>query len=193
MKQMRGNMKQNVFGVLILTIVLAMGLLSGCKDSPSAVESNAHNLTIEQATKINTVENLLESYKTATVVQLDHIGGKTSRMIFSADDFRLLSMEFSLIRPDSTELKIASAIVLYDLEISYTDEVQGYLDSEKVAVTVQMEDGSIQTAEIPKGETFTWYCDDGYAFYLDEEGKSPLPEEPEPVNSNMTLYCLPNK
>ena len=44
----------------------------------------------------------------------------------------------------------------------------------------------------PKGETFNWICDEGYSLYLDKEGKTLLSEEPDPVQSDLTLYCLPN-
>lgn len=113
--------------------------------------------------------------------------------IFAADDFRVLSMDFSLRRPDGSRSKIASGVMLYDREVQYTDAVQGYLDAEKVTVSLQMKDGVTRTAKIPKGQTFTWGCDDGYALYLDKNGKTPLPGESDPVQSDLTLYCLPRK
>lgn len=113
--------------------------------------------------------------------------------VFAADDFRVLSIDFSLLRPDGSESKIASGVMLYDQELQHTDAVQGYLEAEKCTVTVRMEDGSTRTAEIPKGEVFTWVCDDGYALYLDNLGKTLVPEESDPVQSNVKLYCLPKK
>ncbi len=112
---------------------------------------------------------------------------------FAADDFRVLSIDFSLRRPDGTESMIASGVLLYDQEVTYTDAVQSYLDAKKVTVTIQMEDGGSRIAAIPKGESFGWICDDGYALYSDKEGKTPLSEKSEPVQSNLTLYCLPKK
>ena len=112
---------------------------------------------------------------------------------FAADDFRVLSINFSIRRPDGSESMIASGVLLYDQEITYSDAVQGYLDAEKVAVSVQMQDGSTRSAAIPKGESFEWICDDGNALYLDKEGKTPLSEQSDPVQSDLTLYCLSEK
>ena len=113
--------------------------------------------------------------------------------VFAADDFRVLAIDFSLRRPDGTVSKIASGVMLYDQEILHADAVQSYLNAEKYTVTLMMEDGSTRTAEIPKGDTFTWVCDDGYALYLDNMGKMLFPEESDPVQNNLTLYCLPQK
>ena len=113
--------------------------------------------------------------------------------VFAADDFRVLSIDFSLLRPDGTESKIASGVMLYDQEPELTDAVQSYLNAEKWTVTIQMEDGGARTAEIPKGEVFTWVCDDGFALYLDNTGKTRVPEEYGPIENNVTLYCLPSK
>lgn len=110
--------------------------------------------------------------------------------VFASDDFRALSIDFNIGRPDGSESKIASGVLLYNQEVVYTDAVQGYLDAEKVTVSVQMEDGGTRTAEIPKGETFAWGCDDGYTLYLDEDGKTPLSEESALVEQDMTLYVL---
>lgn len=112
---------------------------------------------------------------------------------FAADDDRVLSIDFTIRHPDGSVLKIASGVVLYDQEVQYPDEVQSYLDAEKYTVTVQMPDGRMRTALIPKGETFSWDCDEGCALYLDKDGKTLLPEEPDPVQSNLTMYCLPKK
>lgn len=113
--------------------------------------------------------------------------------VFAADDFRVLSVDFSIRHPDSSELKIATGVLLYNREVSHSDAVKEYLDSPKFTVTVRMEDGSVRKAQIPKGMPFTWVCDDGYALYKDKEGKTPLKEKVDPVKRNMTLYCLPKK
>lgn len=113
--------------------------------------------------------------------------------IFAADDFRVLALDFSLRRPDGSEEKIASGVMLYDQEVRHSDAVQGYLDADKATVSVKMEDSAIRTAEIPMGEIFSWSCDDGYALYLDKDGKTLIPEEADPVQNALTLYCLPKK
>ncbi len=113
--------------------------------------------------------------------------------VFAADDFRVLSIEFSLRRPDGAELPIASGVMLYDQKIQHSDAVQGYLNAKKVNVSICMEDGTTRMAEIPKGKTYTWNCDEGYALYLDKDGKTPLSRKPGPVQSNLKLYCLPVK
>ncbi|MEM1483450.1 hypothetical protein V6615_01085 [Oscillospiraceae bacterium PP1C4] len=87
----------------------------------------------------------------------------------------------------------ASGVMLYGQEVRHTDAVRGYLDADKATISVQIEDGVIRTAEIPMGETFSWSCDDGYALYLDKDGKTLFPEESDPVQSTLTLYCLPKK
>ncbi|ATW26669.1 hypothetical protein DCMF_19620 [Candidatus Formimonas warabiya] len=110
--------------------------------------------------------------------------------VFAADDFRVLSIDFSLRRPDGSESQIASGVMLYDREVQYTDAVQSYLDAEKYTVAVQMPDGSRRTARIPKGETFSWDCDEGFALYLDAAGKTPLSEESVLTEQDMTLYVL---
>ncbi|MEN6351085.1 MAG: hypothetical protein ABFD08_17030 [Syntrophomonas sp.] len=111
--------------------------------------------------------------------------------VFAPDDFRALSIDFTIRRPDGSESKIASGVLLYNQEVVYTDAVQGYLDAKKVTVSIQMEDGGTRTAEIPRGETFSWSCDDGYTLYLDKDSKTLLPKQPEPVQEDLTLYCLP--
>lgn len=111
--------------------------------------------------------------------------------VFAVDDFRVLSVDFTICRPDGSESKIASGVLLYDKEVTYTDAVQNYLEETKVTVTMVMEDGSIRTAQIPEGERFTWGCDDGYALYTDKDGNKPLPEETEPVKSDLIVYNLP--
>lgn len=116
-----------------------------------------------------------------------------TNIIFASDDNRVLSINFTIRRPDGSELKIASGVLLYNQEVAYTNAVKAYLDAEKVTVSVNMEDGKTRTAEIPKGETFEWYCDDGYTLYLDKNGNSLLPEKTEPVQDDMILYCLPKK
>lgn len=113
--------------------------------------------------------------------------------IFAADDFRVLSLEFSLRRPDGSECKIASGVMFYDQEVQHTDAVQNYLDAVKYTVTVQMPNGSKRIALIPKGETFSWECDEGFALYVDPAGKKSLSPKSEPVKNNLTLYCLPQK
>jgi hypothetical protein len=113
--------------------------------------------------------------------------------VFAADDFRVLSVDFSIRHPDDSELMIASGVLLYNQEVSYTDAVKEYLDSPKLIVTVRMEDGSVRKALIPKGMPFTWVCDDGYALYKDKKGKTPLKEKADPVKRDLTLYCLPKK
>lgn len=110
--------------------------------------------------------------------------------VFAADDFRALSTDFSIRRPDGSESKIASGVMVYDKEVSYSEAVQNYLDAEKAIVSIQMPDGSIRTMKIPMGESFEWYCDEGFALYLDKEGKTPLSEQPDPVEGDLTLYCL---
>lgn len=111
-------------------------------------------------------------------------------MVFAPDDFRLLSIDFTIRRPDESESKIASGVMLYDLEVAHADAVQDYLDAEKYHVTTHLADGSTRVADIPVGKAFTWYCDEGYALYLDPDGKRPLPEDPEPMAGDLTLYCL---
>ena len=56
-----------------------------------------------------------------------------------------------------------------------------------------MKEGETRRMEIPKGETFSWYCDEGYTLYLDKDGKTQLPEKPERVKEDLTLYCLPKQ
>ncbi len=109
---------------------------------------------------------------------------------FAADDYRVLSIDFRLRRPDGSESMIASGVLLYNEEVTYTDAVQGYMDAKKVTVSVQMQDGSTRAAVIPKGETINWVCDDGYTLYIDKDGKTPLPKPSDPVQSDLTLYCL---
>jgi hypothetical protein len=113
--------------------------------------------------------------------------------VFAADDFRVLSIDFSIRHPDGSELRIASGVLLYNQKVSYTDAVKDYLNNKKLTVTVKMEDGSYRTVQIPKGMTFTWECDDGYALYRDKKGKTPLKEKAGSVKSDLTLYCLPEK
>ncbi len=113
-----------------------------------------------------------------------------TRPVFAADDFRELAIDFIIRHPDGSEVKIVSAVLLYDREVAYPDAVQNYLDAKKYTVTVQMPGIDVQTAEIPAGESFTWGCDEGYALYLDAEGKAPLGETSDPVEGDMTLYCL---
>ncbi len=110
--------------------------------------------------------------------------------VFAADDFRVLTIDYSLRRPDGSESKIASGVMVYNKEVSYSDAVQNYLDTEKAKVSIQMADGTIRTMKVPKGESFEWYCDEGYALYLDKGGITPLPEQPDSVEGNLTLYCL---
>lgn len=116
-----------------------------------------------------------------------------TKTVFAPDDFRMLSIDYSIRRPDGSESMIASGVLIYNKEVAHADAVQDYLDAEKVSVSIQMEDGTSRTGKIPKGETFNWICDDGYSLYLDKDGKIPLPEQPDPVQSDLTLYCLPNK
>ncbi|MPM82315.1 hypothetical protein SDC9_129376 [bioreactor metagenome] len=110
--------------------------------------------------------------------------------VFAPDDYRVLSVDFRLRHPDGSENKIASGVMLYDQEVRYTDAVQSYLDAQKCTVTVQMADGSKRMAFIPKGEEFSWDCDDGFALYGDAEGKMPLSEESVPVEEDMMVYVL---
>jgi hypothetical protein len=113
--------------------------------------------------------------------------------VFAADDFRVLNIDYSLRRPDGSESKIASGVMVYNKDVAYSEVVQNYLDAEKAIVSIQMADGTIRTMKIPKGESFSWYCDEGYALYLDKEGKMPLSEQPDPVEGDLTLYCLESK
>lgn len=289
-------MKPKGLPILVLTLVITLGLLSGCQNTPALSPSKAPALTMDQAMEVNRAAHLLENYKSITYAQLDYIGGNTMHVtyfkdadgnycvteddpgytgygtdgltfsqekgksaymvsatkesqvsnylfmvpgseftsqttdangnlvcktqadisqdyadqlsvtwkattedkmitttVFAANDFRVLSLDFSLRRPDGSEEKIASGVMLYDQEVRYTDAVQEYLDADKATVSVQMEDSAIRTAEIPIGETFRWRCDDGYALYLDKDGKTLIPQEASPVQSALTLYCLPKK
>ncbi len=289
-------MKQKGLPIQVLTLVITLGLLSGCQNTPALSPSDAPALTMDKAIEVNTVAHLLENYKTITYAQLDYIGGNTMHMtyfkdangnycfveddfgytgyrtdcfmfshekgdsayslslteggsvseylfmvpdseftsqitdangnlvcetqadidqeyadqlseswpattedkmitttVFAGDDFRVLSIDFSLRRPDGSESKIASGVLLYDREVEYTDAVQNYLDAEKVIISIQMEDGSIRTVGIPKGETFDWNCEDGYVLYLDRDGKTPLPEKPEPIQKDLALYYMSKK
>jgi len=113
-----------------------------------------------------------------------------TKPVFASDDYRELSIDYIILHPDGSEVKIASAVLLYDQEVTYPDTVQDYLDAEKYTVTIQLPEGDTRTAEIPGGAVFTWSCDAGYALYLDGEGKTPLGETSDPVQGNMTLYCL---
>lgn len=110
--------------------------------------------------------------------------------VFAADDFRMLSTDFRLRRPNGSECKIASGVMLYDQEVQHTDAVQRYLDAEQYTVDIQLPDGSKRTAQIPKGEPFTWTCDDGFALYKDSAGKTPLRETSALAEQDMTLYVL---
>lgn len=83
--------------------------------------------------------------------------------------------------------------MVYNKDVFYSDAVQNYLDTEKATVSIQMTDGTIRTMKIPKGESFERYCEEGYALYLDEDVKILLFEQPDPVQSDLTLYCLANK
>ncbi|WP_369283958.1 hypothetical protein [Oscillibacter sp. GMB15532] len=289
-------MKQKGLIILVLSLVITLGLLSGCQNTPALSPSKASALTMDQAMEVNRAAHLLENYKTITYSQLDYIGGDTMHVtyfkdadgnccvteddpgytgygtdsltfsrekgksaykisatkesqvssylfmvpgseftsqttdvngnlvcetqadisqdyadqlsvtwkattedkmitttVFAADDFRVLSLDFSLRRPDGSEEKIASGVMLYDQEVRHTDAVQEYLDADKATVSIQMEDSAIRTAEIPMGETFRWSCDDGYALYLDKDRKTLISEEAGPVQSALTLYCLPKK
>ena len=125
-----------------------------------------------------------------TVTTKDKMITKT---VFAPDDYRMLSIDYSIRRPDGSESMIASGVLIYNKEVTHADAVQGYLDSEKVSVSIQMDDGTTRTGRIPKGETFNWICDDGYSLYIDKEGKTPLSEQPDLVQSDLTLYCLVNK
>lgn len=289
-------MKQKGLIILVLSLVIMLGLLSRCQNTPALSPSKAPALTMDQAMEVNRAAHLLENYKTITYAQLDYIGGNTMHVtyfkdadgnccvteddpgytgygtdsltfsrekdksaykisatkesqvssylfmvpgseftsqttdangnlvcktqadisqdyadqlsvtwkattedkmitttVFAADDFRVLSLDFSLRRPDGSEEKIASGVMLYDQEVRHTDAVQEYLDADKATVSIQMEDSAIRTAEIPMGETFRWSCDDGYALYLDKDRKTLISEEAGPVQSALTLYCLPKK
>lgn len=110
--------------------------------------------------------------------------------ILAPDDFRVLSINFRLCRPDGSEFPIASGVMLYDKEVKYTDAVQSYLDAEKWTVSVQMPDGSRRTGLIPKGETFSWDCDEGFALYEDAEGKMLISKEFLSAEKNMALYVM---
>lgn len=289
-------MKKKVLPILVLTLMITLGQLSGCQNTPASSQSNAPALTMDQAMEVNRAAHLLENYKTITYAQLDYIGGSTMHVtyfkdsdgnccvteddsgytgygtdsltfswekgkpaykisatkepqvsnylfmvpgseftsqttdangnlvcktqadisqdyadqlsvtwkattedkmitttVFAADNFRVLSLDFSLRRSDGSEEKIASGVMLYDQEVRHTDAVQGYLDADKATVSVQMEESAIRAAEIPMGETFRWSCDDGYALYLDKDGNTLIPEEAGPVQSDLILYCLPKK
>ena len=297
-------MKKKIF-VHGFTIVITCMLLSACSQSAtpskennsSTVSDDTKNitLTMDKAAEVNTIDYLLEKYKTVTYAQLDYVGGNTihttyfksgnencgveddfayssyytdtmifskedgessyslsatkkrfvsdymfvvsggtftsqktdangnlvceaeadinqeyadqlseiwpvttkdkmvTTTVFAADDNRVLSIDFFIRQPDGQELKIASGVLLYNQEIKYTDAVKAFLDSSKLAVDVKMEDGSVRTAQIPEGKSFTWTCDDGYALYQDKEGNLPLKEESDPVKSDLTLYCLQKK
>lgn len=110
--------------------------------------------------------------------------------VFAPDDFRVLTIDFSIRRPDGTEIQIASGALFYDQEVRHTDAVQHYLDAPKVTVSVQMPDGSTRTAKLPQGASFEWVCDEGDALYLDPVGTRPVPETSQPVQADLTLYCL---
>lgn len=110
--------------------------------------------------------------------------------VFAADDFRVLTIDYSLRRPDGSESKIASGVMVYDKEVSFSETVQNYLDAEKGVISMQMGDGTTRTMKIPKGEIFEWYCPEGYALYFDKDGNKPLPEQPDPLEGDLTLYCL---
>ncbi|QOX62999.1 hypothetical protein FRZ06_06410 [Anoxybacterium hadale] len=163
-------------------------MVKGSEFTSQTTDTNG-NLVCETQADISQdyADQLSESWPATTKDKM------VTTTVFAADDFRVLSIDFSLLRPDGSESKIASGVMLYDQELQHTDAVQGYLDAEKCTVTVQMEDGSTRTAEIPKGEAFTWVCDDGYALYLDNLGKTLVPEESDPVQNHETLYCLPKK
>ena len=110
--------------------------------------------------------------------------------VLAADDFRVLNIDYSLRHPDGSESKIASGVIVYNLDVSYSEAVQDYLNSEKGIISINMMDGTIRTMKIPKGESYEWYCEEGYALYLDKEGTIPLPEQPNPVDGDVTLYCF---
>lgn len=109
--------------------------------------------------------------------------------VFAPDDFRVLSIDFRLRRPDGSESQVASGVMLYEQEVRHTDEVQSYLEAEKCTVCVLMPDGSKRTALVPKGETFSWECDEGFALYADAEGKMLL-SEAVTAEQDTTLYVL---
>lgn len=132
-------------------------------------------------------DQLSEHWKASTADKM------MTTTVFASNDFRALSIDFSIRHSDGSEEKIASAVLLYDQEVQHTDAVQRYLNAEKVTVSLQMEDGSMRTAQIPKGETFAWNCDEGYTLYLDKSAKKPLPQQPEPLQADLALYCLPKQ
>ncbi|MEG1772754.1 MAG: hypothetical protein RRY79_06160 [Clostridia bacterium] len=111
--------------------------------------------------------------------------------VFAYDDFRALTIDFTIYRPDGSEIKIASGALFYDREAQYTDVIKSYPEVEKVTVSVRMPDGSTRTAGIPKGEVFTWDFDNAYALYADKDGKMLLGEKSQPIQTDLTLYCLP--
>lgn len=163
-------------------------VVRGGKFTSQTTDTNG-NLVCEAVADINKeyAEQLSASWPVTTEDKM------VTTSVFASDDNRVLSVDFSIRRPDGSELKIASGVMLYNKEVSYTDAVKDYLDSAKYTVTVKMTDGSVRTARIPKGKSFTWDCDDGYALYTDKAGKTPLSEKSAPVKSNLTLYCLPKK
>lgn len=115
-------------------------------------------------------------------------------VVFASDDYRVLSLDFTILHADGTKLKIASGVLLYDKPVQYPDAVSAwYLAKEKVAVTVTYPDGTKGKALIPKGERFTWNCAEGYALYLDANGTNPVGETSEAVSSDLAVYCLQKK
>lgn len=112
--------------------------------------------------------------------------------VFAPDDFRTLTIDFAIRRPNGTEIPIASGALFYDQEVQHADAVQRYLDEPKVTVSIQMPDGTARTAKLPRGAAFEWECDEGNALYLDPEGNNPVPETSQPVQADLTLYCLLN-
>lgn len=132
-------------------------------------------------------EQLAEVWKVTTKDKM------ITTTVFAADDFRVLSIDFSIRHPDGTDLRIASGVLLYDQEVSYTDAVKDYLNSPKLTVSVEMEDGRVRTVQIPEGISFTWECDDGYVLYSDKEGEHPLKEKVDSIKSDLTFYCKVKK
>ncbi len=110
--------------------------------------------------------------------------------VFSADDYRVLSLDFSIRHPDSTEIQIADGVIVYDSEVLYPDAIQDYFDTPKYTVTVWMPDGSTKTVQIPQGKAFAWECYEGFALYSDANGSNPLASETVLVEQDTSLYVL---
>ncbi len=151
----------------------------------SQTEDGSGNIHCEMRADID--EDYAKALESWSVTTADKM---LTTAVFAAGDYRVLSLDFAILHPDGTELKIASSVVLYDETVPYSELVSAYDRAEKARVTIALEDGGTRTALLPKGACFTWSCDEGCSLYEDANGESILSATSKPLDDDTTLYVF---